>query len=197
MYTPLHYQVSEYDCVPTAFINAISYLFERNEIPPMVIHHIYMYCLDTVGRNARLGRSGTSRYAVHLLGYWLSSYKFKKFAVTTEFLEGEEVQLHQGGRIFTCLEEGGVALCNILLGGWQEHYLMLIKEEDGWVYCFDPYFRKSVRGMRNRVKIMETKDNRSPNLKIRVEWMAQEEEGVRFCLGPTQMRECLLMWRTR
>ena len=45
MYIPLHYQVSEYDCVPTAFINAISYLFERNEIPPMVIRHIYLYSL--------------------------------------------------------------------------------------------------------------------------------------------------------
>ena len=197
MYTPLQYQVSEYDCVPAAFINAVSYLFERIEIPPMVIQHIYMYSLDTVARGARFGRSGTSTYAVRLLGNWLNSYKLKKFAVTTEFLEGEEVQLHQGSRIFACLEEGGVALCNILLGGWQEHYLMLIKVEDGWMHCFDPYLRKSIRGMRNRVRILETSDNRSPNLKIRVEWMAQEDESLRFCLGPTQMRECLLIWRTR
>ena len=47
MYIPFHYQISEYDCVPTAMINAISYLFHRKEIPPMVIRHIYLYCMDT------------------------------------------------------------------------------------------------------------------------------------------------------
>jgi hypothetical protein len=34
MYIPFHYQVSEYDCVPTAMVNAISYLFPKKEIPP-------------------------------------------------------------------------------------------------------------------------------------------------------------------
>ncbi|MDX9963241.1 hypothetical protein [Desulfobacter postgatei] len=41
MYSPFHYQISEYDCVPTAITNAISFLFHRKEIPPMVIRHIY------------------------------------------------------------------------------------------------------------------------------------------------------------
>lgn len=31
---PLHYQLSEYDCGPTAMLDAISYLFPREEIPP-------------------------------------------------------------------------------------------------------------------------------------------------------------------
>ena len=52
MYIPLHYQVSEYDCVPTSFINAVCYLFERREVPPMVVRHISIYCLDTVGPSA-------------------------------------------------------------------------------------------------------------------------------------------------
>lgn len=34
MYSPFHYQISEYDCVPTAITNAISFLFHRKEIPP-------------------------------------------------------------------------------------------------------------------------------------------------------------------
>jgi hypothetical protein len=33
MHTPLHYQVSEYDCVPTALINAVSYLFKPAVLP--------------------------------------------------------------------------------------------------------------------------------------------------------------------
>jgi len=195
MYVPLHYQVSEYDCVPIAFINAVCYLFERQEIPPMVIRHIYLYTLDTVGRGGRLGSRGTSRHAVRLLGHWLSSYKFKKFSVDTEFLLHEEVHLRTGNRIFECLEQGGIALCNIQLGGREEHYLMLIKVEDGWVHCFDPYLRISMRGLKNYVRMLKNEDGRSANLKIRIEWMDTEER-LRFCLGPVSLRECLLIWRT-
>jgi hypothetical protein len=89
MYTPLHYQVSEYDCVPTALINAVSYLFKRKEIPPMVIRHIYLYCLDTVGRNARFGIGGTSKYAACLVGNWLDSSdgRFPNLKIKQEWLD--------------------------------------------------------------------------------------------------------------
>ena len=43
---PLHYQLSEYDCGPTAMLDAISYLFPREEIPPEIIRNIMLYCLD-------------------------------------------------------------------------------------------------------------------------------------------------------
>ena len=33
MKNPLHYQLTEYDCGPTSLLNAISFLFEREEIP--------------------------------------------------------------------------------------------------------------------------------------------------------------------
>ena len=102
-------------CVPTALINAVSYLFHRNEIPPMVIRHIYLYCLDTVGRNSRFGIGGTSKYAVRLVGHWLSSYKMKSFSVHTEFIEKDSVCINKNCEIQACLETGGVVLCNILL----------------------------------------------------------------------------------
>ena len=195
MYIPLHYQASEYDCVPTAFINAVCYLFERHEIPPMVIRHIYVYSLDTVGRDARLGIGGTSRHAVRLLGHWLNSYKFKKFSVTTEFMEEEQVSIRPGNRISSCLDENGIVLCKIILGGREEHYLMAIRIEDDWVYCFDPYFRTSIRGLHKYVRMLKNDNDRAPNLKIKIEWMNREDAGLRFCLGPYPMRECLLMWR--
>jgi len=52
---PLHYQTSEYDCVPVTFLNALAYLFPREAIPPPVIRHIFLYSLDTVGRHGKLG----------------------------------------------------------------------------------------------------------------------------------------------
>ena len=49
MKNPLHYQLSEYDCGPTSLLNAISFLFEREEIPPEILRNIMLYCLDCYG----------------------------------------------------------------------------------------------------------------------------------------------------
>ena len=37
MKNPLHYQLSEYDCGPTSMLNAMSFLFSREEIPPEIV----------------------------------------------------------------------------------------------------------------------------------------------------------------
>ena len=42
MKTPLRYQMSEYDCGPTAMLDAVSFLFEREEIPPEIIRNIML-----------------------------------------------------------------------------------------------------------------------------------------------------------
>lgn len=194
MFSPLQYQISEYDCVPTALMNAVSYLFHRNEIPPMVIRHIYLYCLDTVGRNSRFGIGGTSKYAVRLMGNWLNDYKMKAFSVETLFLENENVSLEKDGEIQACLEDGGVVLCNMLLTPKEEHYLMITKADDEWIYCFDSYFRKSIRGMKGITKVLTSNDQREPNLKIRLSWFNKEKR-LRYSMGPIQIREALLMRR--
>ncbi|HCY85559.1 MAG TPA: hypothetical protein DHV36_10530 [Desulfobacteraceae bacterium] len=195
MQVPLHYQVSEYDCVPTTLVNAVSYLFRRKEIPPMVIRHIFLYCLDTVGREARFGIGGTSKYAVRLVGNWLNNYKMKHFSVYTEFWEQEAVDFSENGRAAECLGQGGVVLCNMLLTPKEEHYVLIMAMDNDWVYCFDPYRRKAIRGMKGRAKILALDDGRSPNLKIKKEWFLTKDPG-RFCLGPVSMRETLLVWRT-
>ncbi len=197
MYIPLQYQISEYDCVPTSFINAVSCLFRRHEIPPMVIRYIYMYSLDTVGKNSRLGIAGTSKYAVRLLGSWLNSYKLKKFSAKTEFLEGEEVHFARSGRILNCLEDEGVALVKIYLYSRESHYLLLLSCEEDWVFCFDPYYRKAIRGLDGKVEMLKTNDVRSPNLKINRRWLDRQDPRDRFCSGPVKTREGLLMWRDR
>ena len=42
MKNPLHYQLSEYDCGPTSMMNALAYLFEREEIPPEAIRNMML-----------------------------------------------------------------------------------------------------------------------------------------------------------
>ena len=37
MNNPLRSQMTEYDCGPTSMLNAVSYLFPREEIPPEIV----------------------------------------------------------------------------------------------------------------------------------------------------------------
>ncbi len=61
MKTPLHYQMTEYDCGPITVMNAIIYLFEREQIPPDLIRNIMLYCLDGYGAEGAPGCSGDLR----------------------------------------------------------------------------------------------------------------------------------------
>ena len=194
---PFRYQVSEYDCVPTALINAITYLFDRRAIPPLVIRFIYIYSLDAVARGGRIGRSGTSKYAIRLLGHWLESYKTEKFSVATEYLEGEEVHLCQDNKILSCLNEGGVALCKILLSGAEEHFIVGLNTEGEWIHFFDPYWRQAIRGLRGKARLLDSECDCGPNLAIRCDWLDTDSDRHRFCLGAKPNRECLLMWKMR
>ena len=56
MKTPLRYQVTEYDCGPTSLLNTVSFLFEREEIPPEVVRNIMLYSLDTFGTDGVSGK---------------------------------------------------------------------------------------------------------------------------------------------
>ena len=38
--TPLAYQLTEYDCAQATFLNAMRFLLNRNEIPPVMIKYI-------------------------------------------------------------------------------------------------------------------------------------------------------------
>jgi hypothetical protein len=67
MKIPLRYQISEYDCGPTSLLNAMSFLFQREEITPELIRNIMLYSLDSYGSGGVLGKSGTSRMAMAFL----------------------------------------------------------------------------------------------------------------------------------
>ena len=92
MKNPLHYQFSEYDCGPTSMQNAISFLFEREEIPPEVLRNIMLYCLDCYNSEGVPGKSGTSCAAMMFLSNWLNSMgDLGILAVKSRYLSGKEV----------------------------------------------------------------------------------------------------------
>lgn len=123
-------QVSKYDCGPTAFVNALIYLFKRSDIPSLAIRHIYK---DTLDRRS----IGTSFDAMTKLAKWLKSYKKGNFSLETHIKKANDVVFR--GRFLTTK-----TLCGILFVYFDRtcgHFITVIYEMGEHIYCFDPYPR--------------------------------------------------------
>lgn len=190
MKNPLHYQLSEYDCGPTTMLNAINYLFEREEISPEVIRNIMLYCLDCYGTGGTPGKSGTSRVAMMFLSNWLNGYgQTGQLSVSSQYLSGENVYLGDSGLIYDALHRGGVVVIRLFYEG--EHYVLLTGEENGCVKVFDPYYREK-EFTEPGISLIKTK----PFTYNRI--IAQEcfdREGTElYALGEVEEREAVLLF---
>ena len=136
MKTPLRFQVTEFDCGTISLLNAFSYLFERNEIPALLVKAIHKYTLDCYDEDGNLGEGGTSREAINKLTHWITKYANENnFNVLCTRLEGNEVTIN---KITDCLNNKGV----VLIRCWQacEHYVIITKINKKYAYIFDPYY---------------------------------------------------------
>jgi hypothetical protein len=196
MKTPFRQQASEYDCVPTTFLNALSFLFERKEIPPLVIQRIYLYSLDSMVSHKAIGH-GTSGLAVQLLGSWLSEYRHGEFQVHADYCKGKAVHLRQGNRISKCLNSGGVALLRVKHQGNSWHYVLGLSVSGGWLYCYDPYVRTTKSNKPGHYEFLAESSFHAPNLKIECDWLDVSSNKSQYRLGTSSERECLLLERTK
>ncbi|MTI14559.1 hypothetical protein [Sansalvadorimonas verongulae] len=196
VHTPFSYQVSAYDCVPISFINALAYLFDRDDIPPLVIQKIYLYCLDTVTNQGELGH-GTTGLAVALLGNWLQKYRDDAFSLTTSYLERDHFSVIDKSPLSDCLSRKGTALVRLHTGKNLWHYVLALSMDGEWFYCFDPCRRKQRSIVTGQVEYLPDAKEQQPNLRIRRQWLDTLSNRKRFCLGTLRERECLLIERLK
>ena len=124
MKSPLRYQFSEYDCGPTTMLNAVSYLFEREEIPPEIIRNVMLYSLDCYSQNGEPGRAGTSRMAMMFLSNWLDGFgRATNLPLSSQYLSGKSVYIGQESFINDALHRGGAAVVRLFYD--VEHYALL------------------------------------------------------------------------
>lgn len=141
MKIPLRYQTTEFDCGPTALMNAVSYLFDCETIPPDIPRRISAIGNDSFDCDCRPGRRGTSAEAMRYAADWLNLYAGTTgFPLRCEFLSGEQVNLEPGSALRSCLEEGGAAVVHCLL--CVGHYITLTGILEEQVAAFDPYYRE-------------------------------------------------------
>lgn len=131
----LEYQKTEYDCGCQSYINALLYLYDRQEIPPDFIKIIYQYTLDEYGKDAYHG--GTSPYAMGYLTDWFNMYsKVKRFPIACEHLT--DYDMSKGSFLHKWILDGGVAILRVHFEGFA-HYVLVTSVDDEYAYIFDSY----------------------------------------------------------
>lgn len=193
MKNPLRYQVSEYDCGPTSMLNAVSYLFAREEIQPEILRNIMIYSLDCYGQSGVLGQSGTSRMAMMFLSRWLSGVgEAGHLPIECQYLSGKSVYLGEQSLVVDALNRGGVVVMRLYMDG--EHYVLLTKREGENIYLFDPYY------MTENPFGSEIEFNlEQPCRYNRIVPFAcfNREEAAPYALGKVAEREAVLLFDTR
>ncbi len=193
MKSPLSYQVSEYDCGPTSVMNALSYLFDREEISPDIIKSVTMYCLDNYNDKGEAYKSGTSDSAMWFLASWLNHFaRVRKFPLFCEIVSGESVAVSQNSRLMACLQQKGAVIAKVFLG--EGHFVLLTGADAEFVYLFDPYYRRrpfTVPGIENVAGAPLTHNRR-------VAWhYFNEVSRFYYSFGKPEQRGALLLYNTR
>lgn len=116
MKNPLHYQLSDYDCGPTSVLNAVAYLFEREDIPPEILRNVMLYCLDCHSFDGAPGKLGTSTSAMMFLSNWLDNFgRVGIMPISSSYLAGDRVYLGSASSINDALKRGGVVVVRLFL----------------------------------------------------------------------------------
>lgn len=192
MKNPLHYQLSEYDCGPTSMLNAMSYLFEREELSPEIIRNIMLYSLDCYGADGGSGKMGTSCMAMMFLSNWLNGYgQIGQLPVSSRHLSGEEVHLGRDGLVRDALARGGAAVVRLNLEG--EHYVLFTGQRDGHILLFDPYRRLEPF---EQADIEIVTDHPCEYNRVVPAAYFEAEDGP-YSLGPEDGREAVLLFDER
>lgn len=190
MKIPLHYQISEYDCGPTTVLNGISYLFERDEIPPEIIRNIMLYCLDCYNKDGVLGKQGTSCSAMMFLSNWMNNAGENGLMnISSTYLSGEAVYLGQNSWINDALLRGGAVCVRLFYDEW--HYVLFTGVSEGKIYLFDPYY---IRQKFDDPNISVTEDYPFQYNRIVPEEYFNCEEEKLYAFGPKEIREAVIIY---
>lgn len=192
MKIPLQYQRTEYDCGPTSLLNAVSFLFPREKIPPDILRYVMMYTLDSYNNKGEAYKNGTSRMAMLFLSNWFTQYaKATCFPLSSQYLSGECVHLGTYSQIVEALRQGGAVVTRLMYGC--EHYVTLTGYQEKTIELFDPYYR--VRPFQQEgIQIIKDKPY-TANRRVNVD-LLEGTAALPYALGPIDMREAVLLFNS-
>ena len=173
-------------------MNAISYLFKREEILPDIVKYIMQYCLDGYNRRGEAYKSGTTDMAMWFLEQWLNQFgKVRKFPIYCENLTQEDVFVGNSSKISECLYQKGVVVAKVMLGCW--HYVLLTGIDGEYIDLFDPYFRQKPFSDEEIAMIWDEPKKR--NRRVHISRLNSTGKEC-YALGRMDSRECVLLYNT-
>ena len=191
MKIPLRFQCTEYDCGTTSFINALLYLYDREDIPIEFIKEIYKYTLDVEDKEGIIGKGWTSRNHAERLARFFVRYANtnEKINIKTHILCNDKVDLIN---MKSVIERGGVAIARV----WQqgEHYVIITKIDENFAYIFDPYYLDEDYYCKDSEVAVVLNDNFTHNRLVKLSRLFDERK-VDFSLLPVEDREVILLER--
>ena len=191
MKNPLHYQITEYDCAPTSMLNALSYLFEREQLSPDLIRNIMLYSLDCYDTSAIPGKKGTSRMATMFISHWLQGYgEAGALDVTSQYIRGNAVRIEEGSKINDALKRNGVAVVRLYYE--VEHYVLLTGVTEDKIYMFDPYYKDDKFDEADDIEVI-LNESKKYNRIVPFKYFNRENEEL-YALGKIDKREAVLLF---
>lgn len=195
MKTPLRYQLSEYDCGPTSLLNAVSYLFERQDIPPEIIRKIISVCIS--GQGSSMGKTGTSTASLIDLRNWLNDFgKRGELPISALYVSGGDAGIEEDSYAIQAVRRGGAAVVlHVFLDGIG-HYVLLTGEDAEHVYLFDPYFSADPVCPKDEADIVQDLQPFHHNRIVSKNRVRVDRMDSNYALGPLQRREAVLVYNT-
>lgn len=194
MKTPLRYQLSEYDCGPTSLLNAVSYLFERQDIPPEIIHKIISVCIS--GQGSSMGKMGTSTASLIDLRNWLNDFgKRGELPISALYVSGGDAGIEEDSYAIQAVRRGAAVVLHLFLES-TGHYVLLTGEDEEHLYMFDPYFSADPVCPEDQADVVQDLQPFHHNRIVTKTRMRVDRMDVNYALGPLQRREAVLVYNT-
>jgi hypothetical protein len=189
----MQYQITEFDCGPTTVLNALRFLFEREEISPEAVKHIMMYSLDSYNEKGELGKYGTSKMAMMFISSWLNHFsQITAFPLISEFLAEKDVVVSPHSHIVSALRQGGVVVLRLI--SEVGHYVLLTGVSGNKIEFFDPYYEDEDIG-REGVEMLDA-SGMGPNRSVTFEALNAEDSDL-YIMGDVKKREAVIIYDTR
>lgn len=187
MKTPLIYQQTEYDCGEVAIKNALSCLYEREEMPLELVYILSSYSVACYGEDGELLDNSFSKNILFFVASWIRDYaKEKHISLSSKYLAKSEVNLLT---IKKSILSGGVLVFKAIKR--KPHFITITGIDDEFVYIFDPMYSENLN--LSNIVIVEDRPFKY-NRKITIsEFVKDKRNGL--TLGVEANREALVLIR--
>lgn len=189
MKNQLIYQRSEFDCGTTSMINAISYLFDREEIKPEVIKAIYNYTLDEYDQNGNAYHGGTSMEIMRYLATWLNGYASStNYPINTQCIYDKKINTAPNSLLYKWINDGGVAVARMHFGLYG-HYVTITKIDNEYIYLFDPYSQEDKKDWEDGISVIKDEPYHF-NRKVKIE---NQDKRTYYSFGDADFSNVILL----